>query len=132
MKKICSQCEIPKDINNFHREKRQKDGHRPECKKCRKDKYIAKQEKLKPVITAITERANKSSKKIKCNRTKTMISISACIPGCNDLCIPCENKQINNISAGGDTLTREEEAIARHEGILSLNYTEMIEPYAER
>ncbi len=58
-----------------------------------------------------------SKKKIYCARGEGgMISISKCIPGCNDVCIPCENKQVGNIQAGSDTYTPEEEAIVRIEG----------------
>lgn len=50
----------------------------------------------------------KSKGKIICNRDGKKISINNCIPGCNDACIICENKQIQNVKAGGDTLTPEE------------------------
>lgn len=41
-----------------------------------------------------------SSKKIYCGRNGgQMIKMNECLPGCNDACIPCKNKQINNIQA---------------------------------
>jgi hypothetical protein len=34
--KICSVCEIEQDINSFHKNKNSLDGHKSECKECRK------------------------------------------------------------------------------------------------
>lgn len=71
-----------------------------------------------------------SAKKIHCKRGG-VISIDECIPGCNDLCNDCGNRQIKNIKASSDTLTYKEEESQRHEGIRGVGYSEMIEPYAE-
>ena len=58
-----------------------------------------------------------SKKKIYCARGEGgMISVSGCIPGCNDICIPCKDKQVKNIQAGDDTYTEEEETLMRHQG----------------
>jgi len=38
MKKICSKCLIEKDVCDFHKHKREKDGYFYQCKKCRKIK----------------------------------------------------------------------------------------------
>ncbi|MCK5609790.1 hypothetical protein KAR91_48410 [Candidatus Pacearchaeota archaeon] len=75
-----------------------------------------------------------SKKKIYCARGEGgMISISACIVGCNPaICDPCPNKQIGNIKASSDTYTEEEETIMRYEGVRGAGYSEMIAPYAER
>lgn len=72
----------------------------------------------------------KKSFKILCNRDGSMISNLNCVPGCNDACIPCENKQWNNVKAGGYPVTPEEDrdfassfgnsgALAAAEGIYS-------------
>jgi len=38
MKKICSKCNIEKDVCHFHKHNREKDGHFHQCKECRKIK----------------------------------------------------------------------------------------------
>lgn len=49
-----------------------------------------------------------STKKIYCARGEgQMINIKNCLPGCNDVCKSCPSKQIDNVGAGGDTLTPE-------------------------
>lgn len=36
--KVCSKCLQPKELTEFNRDARQKDGHRPDCKQCRREK----------------------------------------------------------------------------------------------
>ncbi len=73
-----------------------------------------------------------SKKKIYCARGEGgMIRIDECIPGCNPaVCDSCPDKQLKNIQASDDTLTAEEESLSRH-GLRGMDYTGMIEPYAE-
>ena len=82
---------------------------------------LKRKERLKPKIPA---------NKILCNRNGSIMLKSKCIPGCNDACIPCENKQLNNIQAGSDTITEEQEKLMRH-GLNGAGYGEMIVPYAD-
>lgn len=49
----------------------------------------------------------KKSSEILCNRDGSMITRINCVPGCNDACLTCENKQMQNTQAGSDTLTPE-------------------------
>jgi hypothetical protein len=39
MKKICSKCLIDKDVCEFHKHNREKDGRFHQCKECRSDKF---------------------------------------------------------------------------------------------
>ena len=50
----------------------------------------------------------KKTSKILCNRDGNMISTLNCVPGCNNACLNCPNKQMGNIQAGGNTLTSKE------------------------
>ena len=74
----------------------------------------------------------KSHGKILCNRNGKYMRKSECLVGCNDACIPCENKQLDNTHAGDDTLTYEQETLMRHEGIRGAGFSEMIAPFAEK
>jgi len=131
--KACNECGEPKELKEFHKDKRKEDGYRHECKKCRKDKHEIKQKEKPLTISAEVERKARSSIKIHCERDAgQMIRISDCIPGCNDACMSCESKQLKNIQAGSDTLTREQETLMRHEGIRGAGYSDMIAPFAER
>lgn len=47
MTKICTTCLLEKDISNFHREKRERDGYRSRCKDCRKEYYNNNKEREK-------------------------------------------------------------------------------------
>ena len=96
--KRCSQCKILKNISDFHRDKRKRDGRNSICKKCRSD-YAEQEKNIEIKIP---------DSKCLCNRSGTIISKKDCLPGCNDACIPCENKQMQNVTAGGDTLTPKE------------------------
>jgi len=55
MKKICSKCNIEKDVCDFHKHNREKDGYYCQCKECRKIKskndYHKNKENDKLVIT---------------------------------------------------------------------------------
>ena len=37
--KKCTKCGIEKELTEFHKHKKQKDGLRPRCKTCRKEEY---------------------------------------------------------------------------------------------
>ena len=39
--KQCSNCHIEKEINDFNKEKRNRDGHSNKCKACKKTKLVA-------------------------------------------------------------------------------------------
>ena len=87
-----------------------------------------------PLTTTSNNKEGKLNrgKKIHCRRgTGQIIRSSDCIPGCNDACIDCNNKQLKNIQAGSDTYTSEEETAIRHEGIRGAGYADMIAPYSE-
>ncbi len=45
--KICSKCKIPKNINEFGKNKKSKDGYRHQCKKCRNEYEYGNKEKRK-------------------------------------------------------------------------------------
>jgi hypothetical protein len=65
--------------------------------------------------TSANNKGQKISKnKILCNRDGTMISINNCVPGCNDACEDCDNKQIQNTMAINTTSAAEDR---------ELNYT---------
>ena len=34
MEKVCNKCQIGKTLDNFHKDKSKKDGHRNQCKEC--------------------------------------------------------------------------------------------------
>jgi hypothetical protein len=73
------------------------------------------------------------NKKIYCSRgTGRMIGVKDCLvsPTSKD-CQACPDKQLNNVQASSDTLTEEEERIARYEGVKGMGYFDMIAPYAE-
>jgi hypothetical protein len=73
------------------------------------------------------------NKKIYCSRgTGQMIGVKDCLvnPISKD-CQACPDKQLNNVQASPDTLTEEEETIARHQGVKGMGYSDMIAPYAE-
>jgi len=46
MEKICSKCKQKKDINYFGKLKESKDGHRCDCKECRKLEYLSNKKKI--------------------------------------------------------------------------------------
>ncbi len=54
------------------------------------------------------------SKKILCDRTKTMIRDNNCVVDCNDICLTCKNRQEGNIKAINTTTPEEDR---------ELNYT---------
>jgi hypothetical protein len=58
MKKICSRCLIEKDVCDFHKHNREKDGRYHQCKKCRKIKskndYHKNKQNDKLIITGKT------------------------------------------------------------------------------
>ena len=69
--KICTKCDIKKELNKFHKSKRGKFGVRADCKECckkRRKKYRLK------YIYIIREREKNSSKEWKSitNATKTL------------------------------------------------------------
>ncbi len=45
--KKCTICFIEKEINRFQKDKSKKDGHRPDCKECRKKYYQENKDKIK-------------------------------------------------------------------------------------
>lgn len=108
-KKKCSKCKEPKTLDEFHNDRSKADGKTTQCAECiNKRANLAKKEKRdveRKTREAIKPKISKD--KILCNRDGSMISKSKCLPGCNDACIPCENKQFDNIKASGDTLTPE-------------------------
>ena len=111
MKKICTECGKPKDLNLFHRNHLKKDGRATKCADClngagrqaTKEKNIASGKKIKI-----------PSNKIVCNRDKKQIFRKDCILDCNDACIPCKNRQERNIRAINSTTPEEDR---------ELNYT---------
>jgi hypothetical protein len=128
--KRCSKCKQVKPLDDFGNDKATKDGKARYCKKCKCDAEKVNRDKKREA-----ERLSKESRiptgKILCERNNSIISKAACIVDCNDACRTCKSRQEDNMRAGGSTLTAEEEAIIRHEGVLSMNYTDMIAPYAE-
>jgi hypothetical protein len=126
--KICSKCKQLKELSQFSKDKYRSDGLCSQCRECRS---VRKKEKKRE-----TEKLKKENTlpkgKILCEKNNTIIREEDCILDCNDICRICKSRQEGNMRAGGEILSKEEEAIVRYEGVLSLNYTEMIAPYAER
>ena len=50
----------------------------------------------------------KKTSKILCNRDGSMISTLNCVPGCNDACFNCENKQLKNVQSVNNTSPAED------------------------
>lgn len=130
-KKCKGKCGEIKPLSEYHKDKQQKDGHRARCKFCLKtksaqNKTLRKQKKEEEQKKIIKIPANK----IRCNRNGNIMLKSKCIPGCNDACLSCENKQLDNIQAGSDIITAEQEKIQRH-GLKGIGYSSMIETHAE-
>jgi hypothetical protein len=102
----CNKCEILQELTDFHKDKAKLGGRNTICKKCRNKSAIRG---IDPVDVCF------SVKKIECLRGEPhMIFAKHCIPGCNDACVPCKNKQINNIQAINVTSPEEDR---------ELNYT---------
>jgi hypothetical protein len=129
-KKYCKKCDTTHDINDFHKDKSSKDGKARYCKKCKCDADKVNRDK-KREDKKLLQKSRIPTGKIRCERNNTIISKTSCIVDCNDACRTCKSRQEGNMRAGGSILTADEEAVMRHEGVLSMNYTEMIEPYAE-
>ena len=54
----------------------------------------------------------KKTSKILCNRDGNMISTLNCVPGCNDACLNCKNKQMQNIQAVNTTTPSEDRELS--------------------
>jgi hypothetical protein len=128
--KYCKKCDTTHNIENFHNDKAIKDGKARYCKKCKCDAEKVNRDKKREAKKLLQENIIPEGK-IRCERNNTVISKTDCIVDCNDACRTCKSRQEGNMKAGGHTLTAKEEAIMRHEGVLSMNYTDMIVPYAE-
>ena len=50
MEKTCSICKVTKEISNFNKNSYRKNGYRPECKDCRKEKTLLYRNKNKEKI----------------------------------------------------------------------------------
>lgn len=125
MEKKCNgECGDVKDLKEFHRKNDTKDGRRSICSECTSKARASRAEKYKGLVKTPGD-------KILCNRSGELIRKSQCIPYCNDLCLTCSSRQVNNIQASSDTLTPEEEAVERIEGVRGAGYEDMIAPYAE-
>lgn len=116
--KACSnpECESKGELlplNRFHKRKQAKDGRTKRCTKC-----INKQNKPIRKSKEQIKREIELAEKIYCDKLRRTIKKGDCVPMCNpEKCIPCPNKQINNVGASSDTLTVEEERTMRHMGV---------------
>jgi hypothetical protein len=129
-KKYCKKCDTKHDIDYFHNDKSNKDGKARYCKKCKCDAEKANRYKKNEAERLFQE--NRIPKgKILCEKNNTIIKDKDCLLDCNDACRTCKSRQERNMRAGGETLTKEEEAIMRHEGVKGMGYSDMIAPYAE-
>ncbi len=97
--KRCSKCKVLQGMSKFAKDKTKPDGRSGTCKKCRNK--AAEQAQAIPV--------KMPDSKCRCNRSGNIIFKKACVRGCNDLCATCKNPQMQNIPAGGETLTPEED-----------------------
>lgn len=83
MEKICSRCKLPKDIDDFSRDKNKKDGHAYVCKECQNSYmgtyYPSNKDKWKDT------KVNKK-RQVKANRQKFLeiLMISKCTDCGND------------------------------------------------
>ena len=60
--KICSKCEIEKELMEFHKQKISKDGHRSICKECRKEEGKKYYEENQDIIIEKTKEYRKENK----------------------------------------------------------------------
>jgi hypothetical protein len=130
MKKKCTgKCKQVKPLDDFHKDKSNKDGKARYCKKCKGDAEKANRDKKREDEKLLRERRVPKGK-IECLRGGIIFK-KDCIPGCNEACQGCTSRQEGNVKAGGETLTKEEETMMRYEGVRGSGYGAMIEPYAE-
>lgn len=109
MEKRCTKCREIKDFEDFQNDKKARDGKKSRCKECIRKGRPSRKKKYKGLVKV-------PGNKILCKRNGKLILKKRCVPGCNDACITCEHKQIDNVSASSDTFSPEHEATMRHEG----------------
>ena len=71
--KICKNCGIEKELDEFHIQTKSKDGHRNVCKKCRKNEtkiYYTRHKKAYNIMSAKWNRDNKTRRREICKRHK--------------------------------------------------------------
>jgi hypothetical protein len=83
--KICGNCFITKDSDNFYQDKTKKDGYRNQCKECVKLKEKFRIKKSKPEVV--------SKKCIKCDLEKEIELFSKT----RNTCLTCHRQYHNNI-----------------------------------
>jgi hypothetical protein len=49
MVKVCTKCKVEKELTEFHKDKRSKDGLRSKCKSCRRKYREANKERMKEI-----------------------------------------------------------------------------------
>lgn len=62
-RKICSKCKFEKEVDEFSKDKRQKDGYTSSCKKCRNEKYKEWVKKNPEIMIDIKEKSRIRSNK---------------------------------------------------------------------
>src|ERR1043165_882719 len=93
--KVCSQCNVEKNLHEFYKDKSRKSGYHPYCKKCK----IIKAKELAQKYSKLETRDTKE-KKI-CGRCKIEKSVSefiknrCCKDGLCNECRQCKNKYNN-------------------------------------
>lgn len=127
--KNCRKCLEDKSLDDFSKDKHQKDEKNIYCKKC--ISIASKERKKKEKIKLLEKKANKPVKipknKIRCNRGGKIMLKTLCIPGCNNACNTCDNPQMKNIKAGGEPVTLEEDKEMLYSGVVGGQFGRMME-----
>jgi hypothetical protein len=97
MKKRCSLCKEEKDLSEFGKRDRYKDGRSYRCKRCESEKSKQQREKLKSVADS---RIKNDGEKVcaKCGETKSLIEFRIhilCVDGRAQTCIECTTRRKN-------------------------------------
>ena len=115
--KACNKCGIPKELDDFSPDKGKSDGRKGKCKKCTNAMARKRLKDIEEGKIKVVPRVKKIIRnKILCLRSGEYIRKVQCVPGCNDACSNCDNKQLTNIAASADTFTPDQEANMRHQG----------------
>lgn len=57
--KICTICSKEQPLSEFQKDKQKRDGHRPDCKVCRKEYYESNKHKIKKIDKEESKKKNK-------------------------------------------------------------------------
>lgn len=126
--KECSNCGEIKDLNQFHRARKERDGRRSQCGAClnAKSKEVRDELKEKNILIVKAKTEIKTIKtpvlvipkgEILCEKNGSIIAETSCLQGCNDACRTCKSIQTTNLRAINNLSPEEEK-----EGKYSVTY----------